>query len=220
MLDTNLTMSLDAANACTASITIYAGKSRFPQLRGILRDIRPIWLMEELGEPYQISWIEFAKDDHKSAAYRLVNPFARVPALWVGDMTLFESAAVCVFLADRFGRFAPKPGTRERALMDQWLYCAMSTFEPHAGTIFACDFMREKTEASAVARQRAVEELHCCSRRSMRSWTAATRSSTAASASPTSSWRACCASRITARRWRSTRMSRATWSDISRGRPS
>jgi len=159
MLDTNLTVSTDPVSASGAPVTIYAGKSRFAQLRGILRDIRPIWLMEELGEPYQIRWIEFAKDDHKSEAYRLVNPFCRVPALWVGDMTLFESAAVCVFLADRFGRFAPKPGTRERAQMDQWLFCAMSTFEPHTGAIFTCDFMREKDEATAVARQRAVDAL-------------------------------------------------------------
>jgi glutathione S-transferase len=159
MLDTNLTVSAESVTACIAPITLYAGKSRFAQLRGILRDIRPIWLMEEIGEPYQVRWIEFAKDDHKSEAYRLINPFARVPALWVGDMTLFESAAVCVFLADRFGRFAPKPGTRERALMDQWLYCAMSTFEPHTGAIFTCDFMRDKNEATAVARARAVEAL-------------------------------------------------------------
>lgn len=157
MLDTNLSVSLDSTAICTAPITLYAGKSRFAQLRGILRDIRPIWLMEELDEPYDIRWIEFAKDDHKSAAYRLVNPFARVPGLWVGDMTLHESAAICVFLADRFGRFSPKPATRERAQMDQWLFCAMSTFEPHTGAIFSCDFMREKNEATSVARSRAVE---------------------------------------------------------------
>jgi glutathione S-transferase len=160
MLDTDLSVSLDAAGACTAPVTIYAGKSRFPQLRGILRDIRPIWLMEELGEPYQIRWIEFAKDDHKSEAYRLINPFARVPGLWVGELTLFESAAMCVFLADRYGRLAPKPAARERAVMDQWLYCAMSTFEPHTGAVFTCDFMRDKNEATAVARQRAVDALN------------------------------------------------------------
>ncbi len=66
---------------------------------------------------------------------------------------------MCVFLADRFGHLIPKPATRQRALLDQWLFCAMSTFEPHTGAIFACDHQREQNEATAVARARAVDAL-------------------------------------------------------------
>ena len=153
------TAKTSAASEAGAPVTIYAGKSRFAILRGILRDIRPIWLMEEIGEPYDIAWIVFATDDNKSAAYRAINPFARVPAVRDGAVTLFESAAVCTYLADRYGRFIPKAGTTQRALFDQWLFLAMSTFEPHTGAIFACDHQREQNEATAVARARAVNVL-------------------------------------------------------------
>lgn len=154
-----LTSKTGAQREAGATITLYAGKSRFAQLRGILRDIRPIWLMEELGEPYDIKWIAFADDDHKSAEYRAINPFCRVPAIRAGALTLFESAAVCTYLADRFQRFVPNVGTTQRALFDQWLFVAMSTFEPHTGAIFTCDHMRDQNEATAVARARAVEAL-------------------------------------------------------------
>ena len=57
------------------------------------------------------------------------------------------------------GRFAPKPGSRERALHDQWISCALSNIEPHATRLFACDRFFAKNETTATIRASAAGEL-------------------------------------------------------------
>ena len=54
---------------------------------------RPRWLLEELGVPYELD---------RSDAYRTLHPLAKVPALRDDDMVMFESVAICIYLADKF----------------------------------------------------------------------------------------------------------------------
>jgi len=95
------------------------------------RAIRPRWLLEEIGTPYELLRLDLAAGEQKSPEYLAINPNGTVPTLVDGDLTLFESAAICEHLADRFpeARLAPALGTRERALYYQWMHYAMSSVD-------------------------------------------------------------------------------------------
>ena len=93
--------------------------------------MRPRWLLEELGVPYDIVRMERA--DTKSPEYRAIHPLGKVPALVEDGVTLIESAALCLHLADKYGggMLAPAPGSSERALYYQWILFAAASVEPH-----------------------------------------------------------------------------------------
>jgi glutathione S-transferase len=96
------------------------------------RATRPRWLLEELGEPYELVRLDLSKRENETPAYRAVHPLGDVPALVDGEVTLFESAAICLYLADRFPekQLAPPPGSAERGPYYQWLLFAEASLEP------------------------------------------------------------------------------------------
>jgi glutathione S-transferase len=102
------------------------------------RSIRPRWLLEELGVPYEVKPISLADGDQKKPDYLKLNPNGAVPTLVDGDLVLWESAAICQYLADKFPekRLAPPVGTPERGKYYQWMHYAMCGIEPPAVTIF------------------------------------------------------------------------------------
>ena len=102
------------------------------------RSIRPRWLLEELGVPYEVKTMSLADGDQKKPDYLKLNPNGAVPTLVDGDLVLWESAAICQYLADKFPdkRLAPPVGTPERGKYYQWVQYAMSGIEPPAVTIF------------------------------------------------------------------------------------
>jgi len=102
------------------------------------RSIRPRWLLEELGVPYELVRVNLAAGDQKKPEYLKLNPNGAVPTLVDGDLVLWESAAICQYLADKYPEkgLAPKVGTAERGKYYQWIHYAMSGLEPPAVTIF------------------------------------------------------------------------------------
>ena len=112
------------------------------------RAVRPRWVLEEIGAPYELVKIDLAKNEQKRPEYLAVNPNGTVPALEDGDLRLFESAAICQYLADKFpeARLAPPPGTPARGLYYQWIHYAMSGIEPPAVTIFMHTMRRPEAE--------------------------------------------------------------------------
>jgi glutathione S-transferase len=94
------------------------------------RPIRAVWTLEELGEPYELvvmDWEEGNNDDHRAR-----HPLVHVPVLEEDDGCVFESAAICLHLADLFpdaGLSAPLP-SHERALIYQWSIFAPAELEP------------------------------------------------------------------------------------------
>jgi glutathione S-transferase len=94
------------------------------------RAVRPRWLLEELGVPYEVCRVDLSASE--SPEYLAIHPLGAVPALEDGDLRLMESAAICMYLADKFPEkgLAPAVGTRERALYYQWVLYAMATLEP------------------------------------------------------------------------------------------
>jgi glutathione S-transferase len=92
------------------------------------RAMRVLWALEEVGVPYELVSTHFLTDAH-TPAYLKINPNGRVPALQDGDVTLFESLAINLYLARKYGpALWPKtPGDEGRAY--QWSIWAMTELE-------------------------------------------------------------------------------------------
>jgi glutathione S-transferase len=114
---------------------------------------RPRWLLEEIGAPYELARVDLAKGDQKKPEHLKIHPHGAVPALIDGDLALFESAAICMHLADRFPdkRLAPPLGTPARALYYQWMVYSMATLEPPVLQVFLNTVMLPEAERSAAA---------------------------------------------------------------------
>lgn len=96
------------------------------------RATRPRWLLEELGVPYELVRLDLKAGEHKKPEYLAIHPQGAVPALVDGPVTVIESAAICLYLADKFLEkgLAPKPGSPERGSYYQWMVYSMATLEP------------------------------------------------------------------------------------------
>jgi glutathione S-transferase len=115
------------------------------------RSARPRWLLEEIGEPYELIRVDLSKGENKSPAYLKIHPHGVVPAFVDGDLTLMESAAICMYLADKFPqkRMAPPVGTAARGLYYQWMVYTMATLEPPVLQIFLHTVMLPEDKRSA-----------------------------------------------------------------------
>ena len=91
--------------------------------RGFVRDLRVRWAAEELGRPYRIATVPAHP---KSDAHRAMQPFGQVPIIVDGDMTLFETGAIVLHLAEGS---ALLPRSR-RAEITQWVIAALNSVEP------------------------------------------------------------------------------------------
>jgi glutathione S-transferase len=116
------------------------------------RSSRVLWLLEEIGERYELT--EVAGDQRRSAEHLRRHPLGRVPALELGDgTTMFESAAICLQLADLYpaAGLIPALGSSGRALVYQWVVFAVAELE---GPLFRwISALREGT-AESPARDR------------------------------------------------------------------
>jgi glutathione S-transferase len=96
---------------------------------------RARWMLEELEVPYELAKIDPKAGQNKTPEYlEKVHPLGHVPALHDsdGDVTVFESAAICMYLADKFPekKLAPPPGTPARGHYYQWMVFSMAEIEP------------------------------------------------------------------------------------------
>ncbi len=91
-----------------------------------------LWMLEEIGEPYEVKVLNMKKGENREPAYLAVNPMGKVPALKHGDMVMTESAAICCYLADAFPKasLAPPIGDPRRGPYLQWLFFGPSCVEP------------------------------------------------------------------------------------------
>jgi glutathione S-transferase len=74
------------------------------------------WMLDECGPDYEIVPIDFQKREHKAPEFLKINPAGKLPALVDGDSRIFESAAICLYLGDKFpqANLAPQIGAPER----------------------------------------------------------------------------------------------------------
>ncbi|MBA4492354.1 glutathione S-transferase family protein [Paracoccus sp. S1E-3] len=105
----------------TLTLYTYEWLPEFP--RGFVRDIRVRWAAEELGLPYQIATVPVYP---KTDAHRDMQPFGQVPMIVDDDLTLFESGAIVLHLAENTDLLPAD----QRAQIAQWLIAALNSVEP------------------------------------------------------------------------------------------
>ena len=93
--------------------------------RGYVRDLRVCWALEEAGLPYRVKSTPF-KD--RNAEHISRQPFAQVPWLVDGELTIFESGAILLHLAGKSDKLMP-PGARGRAEVTEWVFAALNSVE-------------------------------------------------------------------------------------------
>jgi len=91
-----------------------------------------VWMLEELGVPYELSFVDIMQGAQKAAELVALNPMGKLPILVDGDAVVTESAAIGLYLADRYslGRLAPAPDDPARAPYLRWSLFAPSVIEP------------------------------------------------------------------------------------------
>ncbi len=94
------------------------------------RAVRPRWLLEELGVAYELVQVNLAMTQQPD--YCHLHPHRKVPVLVDDEITLYESSAICAYLADKYLEkgFAPSPSDPARGYYYQWLFYAGQTLEP------------------------------------------------------------------------------------------
>ncbi len=86
------------------------------------------WYLEELGVPYEFVQLDMQAGEHRQPNYLTINPIGKVPAIADGDLRLWESGAILLYLADKHGKNATSP--EERAISAQWVLFANATLGP------------------------------------------------------------------------------------------
>jgi glutathione S-transferase len=91
-----------------------------------------LWMLEELGQPYDIKLIKLSAGDNLKPDYLAINPMGKVPALKHGDAVITEAAATCTYLADEFpgAKLNIPVGTPRRGIYLKWLFFGPSCIEP------------------------------------------------------------------------------------------
>ena len=92
---------------------------------------RAIWLLEEVGIPYEMERVELGSDDH-STEFLAASPMGKVPAIADGDVRMAESAAICVYVGDRYsaGKLAPGVDDPQRGNFLYWTMYTPAVVEP------------------------------------------------------------------------------------------
>jgi glutathione S-transferase len=93
--------------------------------RGYVRDIRVRWALEEAGLPYRVESVPFRA---RNAEHFSHQPFGQVPWLTAGDISIFESGAILLHLAERSGALMPTD-PRDRSEVLEWLFAALNSVE-------------------------------------------------------------------------------------------
>ncbi|MGE4246723.1 MAG: glutathione S-transferase family protein [Parvibaculaceae bacterium] len=95
--------------------------------KGLARDMRVRWALEEVGQPYDVRLISFK--EMKESAHRALHPFGQIPTYEDGDLVLFESGAIVFHIAERpTGLLPDDANARARAVA--WMFAALNTVEP------------------------------------------------------------------------------------------
>jgi glutathione S-transferase len=111
----------------TKTITITAFENSPDGGKGLARDTRVRWALEEVGQPYEVRLVSFRA--LKEPAHLALHPFGQIPTFEEGELLLFETGAIVFHIADRYAGLLPQEtNARARAIM--WMFAALSSVEP------------------------------------------------------------------------------------------
>ena len=109
------------------TITITAFERSPDGGKGLARDTRVRWALEEVGQPYEVRLVSFRA--MKEPAHLALHPFGQIPTYEEGDLGLFETGAIVFHIAERHAGLLPDDANaRARAIT--WMFAALSTVEP------------------------------------------------------------------------------------------
>ena len=125
-----------------------------PLARGLVKDLRVRWALEEAGLPYEQRLISL--EEKNSEAYRRLQPFGQVPAYEEDGLVLFESGAIVLHVAQRSEALLPShPVGRARATA--WMFAALSSMEPFIQELASVDLFYASEEWARLRRPGAEE---------------------------------------------------------------
>lgn len=135
-------------------ITLTAFRWVPPFARGLVRDLRVRWALEEAGVPYEQNLI--GREDQRSPGYLALQPFGQVPAIEDDGLKLFESGAIVLHVAeDCEGLLPAEPQARARTVA--WVFAALNSVEPAIQNLAAIDLFYAGEEWAAQRRPGAEE---------------------------------------------------------------
>ena len=109
------------------TITITAFERSPDGGKGLARDTRVRWALEEAGQPYEVRLVSFRA--MKEPAHLALHPFGQIPTYEEGDLALFETGSIVLHIAARHAGLLPdEPNARARAVT--WMFAATNTVEP------------------------------------------------------------------------------------------
>src|SRR6478736_4988989 len=116
-----------ARRSLTMTITITAFERSPDGGRGLARDTRVRWALEEVGQPYEVRLVSFRA--MKEPAHLALHPFGQIPTFEENDLALFETGSIVFHIAERHAGLLPDdPNARARAIT--WMFAAVNTVEP------------------------------------------------------------------------------------------
>jgi glutathione S-transferase len=122
-----MSVGAGAVRRSAMTITITAFDRSPDGGKGLARDTRARWALEEVGQPYEVRLVTFAA--LKQPAHLALNPFGQIPTYEEGELTLFETGSIVLHIAERHGGLLPRDANaRARAI--SWMFAAVNTIEP------------------------------------------------------------------------------------------
>src|SRR5258708_36275078 len=138
----------------TTMIKLTAFRSLPPFAQGLASDFRVRWALEESRIPYEARLI--GPEAQASAAYRALHPFGQVPAIEADGLTLFESGAIVLYIAERSEALAPSDA-HGLARTKAWVVAALNSVEPAVTTLGGLDLFHAGEAWAAESRPVAVQ---------------------------------------------------------------
>ena len=113
---------------------------------GFVRDMRVRWALEEIGQAYDVRWLDWG--EQKAPAHRARSPFGQVPTWEEDGLVLFESGAILLHIAQKWPGLLPAdPAGRARAI--EWMFAALNTVEPPVWELIIAKFIDGKEDWAA-----------------------------------------------------------------------
>lgn len=122
--------------------------------QGMVRDMRIRWALEEIGQPYEA--VLYDATQPRDADYRQWQPFGQVPAFDDGNVRLFESGAILLYLGEQDERLMPR-SPQAKWETTTWLIAALNSVEPMLMTIVMYDIFHRDKDWATAARPAALE---------------------------------------------------------------
>jgi glutathione S-transferase len=118
--------------------------------KGLVRDLRVRWAFEELGEPYGIE--KFGAANPRPEGYVNWQPFEQVPAFRDGEVQIFETGAILLYIAEKHGALLPNDEAKRWQAI-AWLFAGLNSVEPSCGRYFAYSVFNADQDWAAGAKE-------------------------------------------------------------------